>query len=221
MRSEFLVNAADETGFNRYTILNLHAILVNNLLSVEDAAGRLWHIAVGIERSAFHPLTVPQQIEEYFDQILATSAAIEDPSEQVFFIMVQLPYLQPFDDVNKRVSRLAAKHSLHQTQPPRRQPRVLSSALDSGKAAWPLARRARVLVLCGIPIRRRKWRTIHGLPGLLLAFGGFSTCGGGGRGGGGSGNPGMASGTYTFTVTGTGNPVVTPAPTTTFTLTVD
>ena len=25
-----------------------------------------------------------------------------------FFVMVQLPYLQPFDDVNKRVSRLAA-----------------------------------------------------------------------------------------------------------------
>ena len=29
-----------------------------------------------------------------------------DPFEQTFFVMVQLPYLQPFDDVNKRVSRL-------------------------------------------------------------------------------------------------------------------
>ncbi len=105
---EFLVNAADEIGFNRYTILNLHAILANNLLPDEGAAGRLRHIAVGIERSAFHPLAVSQQIEEYFDQILATAAAIGDPFEQAFFIMVQLPYLQPFDDVNKRVSRLAA-----------------------------------------------------------------------------------------------------------------
>lgn len=33
---------------------------------------------------------------------------IEDPFEQAFFVMVQLPYLQPFDGVNKRVSRLAA-----------------------------------------------------------------------------------------------------------------
>ena len=40
--------------------------------------------------------------------MLATAAAIDDPFEQAFFIMVQLPYLQPFDDVNKRVSRLAA-----------------------------------------------------------------------------------------------------------------
>jgi len=105
---EFLVRAADEIGFNRYTILNLHGILAQNLLPDEGAAGRLRHIAVGIERSTFHPLEVPQLIEECFNQILATAAAIKDPFEQAFFFMVQLPYLQPFDDVNKRVSRLAA-----------------------------------------------------------------------------------------------------------------
>jgi len=105
---EFLVNTADEIGFNRYTILNLHALLANNLLADQAAAGRLRYIAVGIERSAFHPLEVPQLIEECFDQILATATAIRDPFEQAFFIMVQIPYLQPFDDVNKRVSRLAA-----------------------------------------------------------------------------------------------------------------
>ncbi|MSP00087.1 MAG: hypothetical protein EXR07_03400 [Acetobacteraceae bacterium] len=105
---EFLVNAAEEVGFNRYTILNLHALLANNLLADPAAAGRLRYIAVGIEGSVFLPLEVPQLIEEYFDQILATAAAIRDPFEQAFFAMVQMPYLQPFDDVNKRVSRLAA-----------------------------------------------------------------------------------------------------------------
>jgi hypothetical protein len=105
---EFLVNAADEIGFNRYTILNLHGILANNLLADKGAAGRLRHIGVGIERSTFQPLAIPQLIEEYFDQVLRTASAIEDPYEQSLFVMVQLPYLQPFDDVNKRVSRLAA-----------------------------------------------------------------------------------------------------------------
>jgi len=105
---EFLVNAADDIGFNRYTVLNLHGLLANNLLADPMAAGRLRHIAVGIEQSSFHPLEVPQLIEECFDQILATAAAIADPFEQAFFVMVQLPYLQPFDDVNERVSRLAA-----------------------------------------------------------------------------------------------------------------
>ena len=105
---EFLVSEAAEIGFNRYTILNLHGMLANNLLPDPDAPGSLRHIGVGIDGSAFHPLEVPQLIEECFDQILATAAAIKDPFEQAFFVMVQLPYLQPFDDVNKRVSRLAA-----------------------------------------------------------------------------------------------------------------
>jgi DNA-binding transcriptional ArsR family regulator len=104
----FLVSEADEIGFNRYTILNLHGILAQNLLPDAAAPGRLRRIAVGIEKSAFHPLEVPQLIEECFNQLLATANAIQDPFEQAFFAMVHLPYLQPFDDVNKRVSRLAA-----------------------------------------------------------------------------------------------------------------
>ena len=34
--------------------------------------------------------------------------AIADPFEQAFFALVHLPYLQPFADINKRTSRLAA-----------------------------------------------------------------------------------------------------------------
>ncbi len=105
---EFLVSEADEIGFNRHTILNLHGILAQNLLADETAAGRLRRIEVGIQQSAFHPLEVPHLIEECFDQLLATAQAIRDPYEQALFAMVHLPYLQPFDDVNKRVSRLAA-----------------------------------------------------------------------------------------------------------------
>jgi hypothetical protein len=105
---EFLVQAADQIGFDRRTILNLHALLADNLLEDPTAPGRLRREAVGIGGSVFHPLEVPQLIDECFDAVLATAAAIADPFEQAFFVMVQLPYLQPFIDVNKRVSRLAA-----------------------------------------------------------------------------------------------------------------
>jgi Fic family protein len=105
---EFLVGNAADIGFNRYTILNLHGILANNLLADPRAAGKLRHIGVGIDGSVFHPLETPALIEECFDQLLATATAITDPFEQSFFAMVHLPYLQPFDDVNKRVSRMAA-----------------------------------------------------------------------------------------------------------------
>ncbi len=112
---EFLTGSAEEIGFNRHTILNLHALLADNLLANPEASGCLRRIGVGIEKSVFHPLEVPQLIEECFDQVLATAEAIENPFEQAFFNMVQLPYLQPFDDVNKRVSRLAANIPLIKT----------------------------------------------------------------------------------------------------------
>jgi hypothetical protein len=65
-------------------------------------------MGVGIGKSTFHPLELPQLIEECFDEVLEKAVVIKDPFEQALFAMVQLPYLQPFDDVNKRVSRLSA-----------------------------------------------------------------------------------------------------------------
>lgn len=105
---ELLVEQAEEVGFNRYTILNLHALLADNLLTDSQACGRLRTIGVEIGGTVYHPLQVPQLVDECFQQILDTAAAITDPFEQAFFVMVQLPYLQPFEDVNKRVSRLAS-----------------------------------------------------------------------------------------------------------------
>ncbi len=105
---EFLLAGAEDIQFNRYTIQNLHALLSENLLPDPAASGRLRTIAVGIGQTSFTPLDGPQRIAECFDRVLETAAAIEDPFEQAFFAMVHLPYLQPFEDVNKRVSRLAA-----------------------------------------------------------------------------------------------------------------
>jgi len=105
---EFLVESADHIGINRHTILNLHALLSNELLSDLESCGRLRSIPVGIAKTTYLPLSVPQLIAECFQQILDTANAILNPFEQAFFLMVHLPYLQPFEDVNKRVSRLAA-----------------------------------------------------------------------------------------------------------------
>jgi hypothetical protein len=79
---ELLVDQADEIGFNRYTILNLHALLADNLLADPQAGGRLRRIPVGIDGTVYHPLEVPQLIDECFETILDTAAAIADPFEQ-------------------------------------------------------------------------------------------------------------------------------------------
>jgi len=105
---EFVVENINEVDIEPITVLNVHAILSTDLLPDLDAPGRLRRIPVNISGSAFQPLAIPQLIEECFQTLLAKAAAIEDPFEQAFFVMVQLPYLQPFDDVNKRVSRLVA-----------------------------------------------------------------------------------------------------------------
>lgn len=104
---EFLVEAAADIGFNRYTLLNLHSLLADGLLDA-DATGRLRTRIVGITNTVYTPLNNPQVIEECFNELLAKAAAINDPFEQSFFAAIHLPYLQPFADVNKRVSRLAA-----------------------------------------------------------------------------------------------------------------
>jgi hypothetical protein len=105
---EFLVESAETIGVNKLTVQNLHAILSDNLLPDPADGGRLRRRVVEIGGSVYTPLAVPQLIEELFIQLLNTAGQIGDPFEQAFFLSIHLPYLQPFADVNKRVSRLSA-----------------------------------------------------------------------------------------------------------------
>ncbi len=114
---ELLVDEAENIEFDAYTFLSLHGLLSENLMPYPDASGRLRSRPVQIGGSVFVPLAVPQLIEECFHEILRKASEIRDPFEQAFFILVHIPYLQPFEDVNKRVSRLGAnipllKHNL-------------------------------------------------------------------------------------------------------------
>lgn len=62
---------------------------------------------VEISGPVFLPLAMPQVLEECFRLVLQKAAAIPDPFEQAFFVMVQLPYLQPL-----RMSTSASPGSL-------------------------------------------------------------------------------------------------------------
>lgn len=98
---EFIVQTTQEIDFNYYTLTHLHALLSNNRLPDPAASGRLRTFGVGITNSVFTPLAMPQLIDELFRVILSKAQAINDPFEQ------------PFDDVTKRVSRLAANIALN------------------------------------------------------------------------------------------------------------
>ena len=114
---EMLIEDVDEVKFDAFTLQNLHAVLSQNLMREDAASGRLRRRPVEISGTVFHPLAMPQMLEDCFRLLLVKAEAIPDPFEQAFFLMVQLPYLQPFEDVNKRVSRIGAnipliKHNL-------------------------------------------------------------------------------------------------------------
>lgn len=114
---EMLIEDIEQVGFDAYTFQNLHAVLSQNLMREDAACGRLRRRPVEISGTVFHPLAMPQVLEDCFRLLLQKAQAITDPFEQAFFLMVQLPYLQPFEDVNKRVSRIGAnipliKHNL-------------------------------------------------------------------------------------------------------------
>lgn len=105
---ELLVENIDSAEFNRYTLMNIHSALSENLLPNPADEGRIRQHAVDIGKSVYRPLSVPAQIEDALDQLLGKASDITDAFEQSFFMMVHLPYLQPFADINKRTSRLAA-----------------------------------------------------------------------------------------------------------------
>jgi len=105
---EMLVEHAEDVEFNRWTFFGLHAALSENLVGDRRNEGGLRRQIVGIGGTTFMPLGIPQKVEEQFDLILEKAGQIPDPFEQAFFVMVHLPYLQPFIDVNKRTSRLGA-----------------------------------------------------------------------------------------------------------------
>lgn len=105
---EYLVRDTEHVGVNPETVIALHAFLSDGLMPDPATCGRLRNRPVEIGGSVYLPVALPQRIEELFGVVIEMAGEILDPFEQAFFLMVHLPYLQPFEDVNKRVSRLAA-----------------------------------------------------------------------------------------------------------------
>ena len=105
---QYLVSDPAHASLSTGTIIALHALLSDGLMADPMACGRIRQRAVEIGGSVYMPVALPQRLEELFGIVVQMAVEITNPFEQAFFLMVHLPYLQPFEDVNKRVSRLAA-----------------------------------------------------------------------------------------------------------------
>lgn len=103
----FLVENAQDIELNSLTIRNLHHLLSQDLLANPAACGNIRSVEVDIGQSTYKPLSNPHQLKELFELMLFKARKIADPFEQSFFLLVHLSYLQAFEDVNKRTSRLS------------------------------------------------------------------------------------------------------------------
>lgn len=88
-------------------IRTLHALLSDNLLKDANMAGKIRSSGVKILDSAYKPLELRDSLESCLSHLVDTASQIKDPFEQAFFLIVHLPYLQPFVDCNKRTARVA------------------------------------------------------------------------------------------------------------------
>jgi fido (protein-threonine AMPylation protein) len=105
---EFLVDSVPTLGLNTGLLQNMHAVLMRDLLPDPRSLGAIRTKLVNISGTAYVPTQVPQVLREMFELIVSKAQHIKNPVEAAFFLWVNLAYLQPFEDGNKRVSRLAA-----------------------------------------------------------------------------------------------------------------
>lgn len=105
---EFLIDAVPEEGLSMSVIRNLHAVLMESLLADENGLGTIRSKVVNISDTVYIPAQAPSILQEMCERIIGKAKLIRNPIEAAFFLWINIAYLQPFEDGNKRTSRLAA-----------------------------------------------------------------------------------------------------------------
>ena len=109
---EFMVDAVPTEGITVPVIVDLQAKLMRDLLKDSRDIGSIRRRVVNIDGSVYSPSNIPTLLEETLKSIIDKVRHIRNPVEASFFLWVNVAYLQPFADGNKRTSRLSANMPL-------------------------------------------------------------------------------------------------------------
>lgn len=85
-------------------IIEIHGILIDKLGVSQGIRNRL----VRITGSIYSPLDLQSQIEESLIQLIKKLGSMTDPYSKALLALTGISYIQPFEDGNKRTSRLVA-----------------------------------------------------------------------------------------------------------------
>ena len=103
----FLVEKASTLSINQETLFTLHYLLSDGLVEPQYS-GKVRTHGVRIGGSTYMPFEDPKKLKSQMIKLSDKAAAILDPFEQSFFLLVHVSYIQAFADVNKRTARLSA-----------------------------------------------------------------------------------------------------------------
>lgn len=105
---ELMVDAAPYYGLSYSLATQIHKNLMHNLMADENAPGSIRRTMVFIEGTNYTPEQSPHALEQHLRAILDKASKINNPVESAFFLWTNIAYLQPFEDGNKRTSRMLA-----------------------------------------------------------------------------------------------------------------
>jgi Fic family protein len=113
----FLKDHGTSLQLGKRDLFDIHSLVIKGLFADDSAVGALRSVVLRFDDSRHIPPDNPHQLRDIFDQFCEKANAIPHPFEQAFFVMTFLPCIQPFEDDNKRTSRLAMnipfiRHSL-------------------------------------------------------------------------------------------------------------
>lgn len=86
------------------TVEELHRIISYNL-GIESGVRKR---TVRISASNYAPIGNPQQLKEYAEVILTIISSVKNPALRALLALALMPYLQTFEDGNKRTGRMLA-----------------------------------------------------------------------------------------------------------------
>lgn len=97
-------NAFEFRSLTKVNLEELHRILVKDM----RVGYGLRNKPVGVSQSAYRPLDTMYQIQEAVESLASTVSKLENPYAKALIALLGISYIQPFEDGNKRTSRLMA-----------------------------------------------------------------------------------------------------------------
>lgn len=101
-----LLENLDNETLKAETVSRMHALLMRDSLPPEEL-GRIRRREVRIGSSAYRPSNDSAQLQSDLGGLLWQAERVENPFEASFVLLAGIPYLQPFEDGNKRTGRLS------------------------------------------------------------------------------------------------------------------